>query len=486
MLFNSYIFMFVFLPLTLAGYFLINRFKKYTLANCFLIGMSLWFYGYFNYSYLLIICLSILVNFTLSRLIRSDGRSAAVKKALFIFGLLINTGSIFYFKYYDFFLDNLNRLFRTDFPLKNLLLPLGISFFTFQQISFLVDSYRGEIKDYRFDEYALFVVFFPQLIAGPIVLHDEMIPQFSDRTKRVFNCDNASHGLFCFAIGLAKKVIIADTLSSVVATGYSSLSDISSAEAWLTSICYTMQLYFDFSGYSDMAIGLGKMFNIELPQNFDSPYRSTSIAEFSGTWHMTLTRFLKTYIYYPLGGSRKGEGRTYLNIMIVYMVSGLWHGANWTFILWGILFGIMNCLDRLLGKRRKELHAVTRWTLFFLSSTILMVIFRSASLGEALWILKKMFSMSGGSIRPEMMEGLFIDFYRLIGFIPGVGALLGSISRFPVWVTLAVLFFLVLNVKNCSRIRFKPSAGTAAITVILLGVSTLLLSGVTEFLYFNF
>ena len=486
MLFNSYFFIFVFLPLTLAGYFLINHFKKYAAADYFLIGMSLWFYGFFNYSYLPIICLSILVNFALSRMIQSDGRSAAGKKALLIFGLLINVGSIFYFKYYDFFIENINLLFRTCFTLKNLLLPLGISFFTFQQISFLVDSFRGETKDYSFREYALFVVFFPQLIAGPIVLHGEMIPQFSDRTKRSFRWDSMAHGLFCFAIGLAKKVMIADSLSAVVGEGYSCLRDISSAEAWLTSICYTMQLYFDFSGYSDMAIGLGKMFNIDLPQNFDSPYQSTSVIDFWARWHMTLTRFLKTYVYYPLGGSRKGTARTYLNILIVFTLSGLWHGAGWTFIVWGVLFGVLNCLNRLLLKPWEKLHIVTRWLLNFLIINCMWVFFRSESLAQAVWLLRKMFSMHGSALRVEMTAPFFTEFFKPLLLLPGLGRVLAGINLAPVWLMLAALFFIVLNVKNCSRRPFRPSVGNAVITIVLLSYSILLFSGVTEFLYFNF
>ena len=225
---------------------------------------------------------------------------------------------------------------------------MGISFFTFQQVSYLVDSYRTqETRDYGFIEYTLFVLFFPQLIAGPIVLHKEMIPQFRNEHNRIFNSENFSRGMYIFAIGLFKKVLIADTFSQAVAIGYNNVENLSSLEALLVSFSYTFQIYFDFSGYCDMAIGISSMFNINLPQNFNSPYKSTSIIDFWNRWHMSLTRFLREYVYFPLGGSRKGKVRTYVNVMIVFLVSGIWHGANWTFIVWGIMHGVAQCLNRM-------------------------------------------------------------------------------------------------------------------------------------------
>ena len=336
MLFNSYIFVFLFLPIALAGYYAFNYLKLYKTANIFLIGMSLWFYGYFNKSYLLIICTSIVINFFISNGIEKTREKQSLCRFLFVLGICIDISVIFYFKYYDFFLKNVNDIFNKSFELKNIALPLGISFFTFQQISYLVDSYKGEIRgEDSFDEYALFVSFFPQLIAGPIVLHSEMISQFKDKKKRHIIPENLAKGMYIFSLGLFKKVIIADTFGNAVLYGFESVAELSSMEALLVSMSYTFQIFFDFSGYCDMALGIGNMFNIELPQNFNSPYKATSITEFWNRWHMSLTRFLKTYIYIPLGGNRKGKLRTYINIMIVYFISGIWHGANWTFILWG-------------------------------------------------------------------------------------------------------------------------------------------------------
>lgn len=272
MLFNSYLFIFLFLPLALVGYFLLNRCKLYRVSNVFLTGMSLWFYGYFNPAYLWIICGSILVNFALSKLMERPAL-VRLRKPILAVGILLNVAVIFYYKYFDFFLENVNAVFGQSFALRHIVLPLGISFFTFQQLSYLVDSYRGQTKGYTFDEYALFVSFFPQLVAGPIVLHSEVIPQFRDTAKRQFLPEHFSQGLYIFTLGLFKKVIVADTFGQAVSFGFGSISSLSSLEALLVSLSYTFQLYFDFSGYCDMALGIGQMFNIDLPQNFNSPYQ---------------------------------------------------------------------------------------------------------------------------------------------------------------------------------------------------------------------
>ena len=333
MLFNSYIFILCFFPLCLLGYFFLNKLKCYKLSLLLLLGMSLWFYGYFNPSYLLIILGSILVNYMLCVLFRLS-MPKGIKKLVLAVGISLNVLLLFYYKYYDFFVSNINALFASDFALKHLLLPLGISFFTFQQISFVIDSYRGEVNKYSMLEYACFVTYFPQLIAGPIVTHDELVPQLLDQEKKQFNWDNFSRGLYIFALGLSKKVLLADTFGNAVNWGWSNLLSLNSPSAILVVLSYTIQIYFDFSGYCDMAIGIGRMMNIDLPLNFNSPYKAITIRDFWKRWHMTLTRFLTKYIYIPLGG-RGTMLKTCRNTMIVYLVSGLWHGANWTFILWG-------------------------------------------------------------------------------------------------------------------------------------------------------
>ena len=319
--------------MAIIGFFGLNYIKQNTLAKIYLIACSLWFYGYFNPWYLWIISGSVLVNYGISKGFSFFNHKSGIKKLLLFLGVIFNLALIFYFKYYDFFIENINVMLKKNLALMNVALPLGISFFTFQQISFVVDSYRQETKQYSFVEYALFVTFFPQLVAGPIVSHDEIIPQFQDEKKRHLDISMMNRGICLFVIGLFKKVLIADTFGNAVNVGWESLELLTSLEAILVSLFYTFQIYFDFSGYCDMASGIASMFNIELPLNFNSPYKAESIIEFWKRWHITLTRFLRKYIYFPLGGSRKGEVRAYVNVLVVFLLSGVWHGAGWTFII---------------------------------------------------------------------------------------------------------------------------------------------------------
>ena len=383
MLFNSYIFVFCFLPLVIIGYFLLNRLQNDRIAKWYLILMSMWFYGYFNLGYLLIFVISILLNYLASAVINKTWVPEKYHKLVAGLGIIGDIAIIFYYKYFDFFIENVNSVFHQSFTLRHLLLPLGISFFTFQQISYLVDTCRGETKNYTFTEYVLFVCFFPQLIAGPIVLHKEVIPQFQDEKKRRFQFENFSWGIYIFSIGLFKKVLLADTFGLAVDWGFGRVDSLSSMEALIVSLAYTFQIYFDFSGYCDMAKGIGRMLNITFVNNFNSPYKATSIQDFWNRWHMSLTRFLREYIYFPLGGSRKGKIRTYFNIMVVYLVSGIWHGANWTFIVWGILHGAANCLNRIFKKTWEKLGTVTQWFFTFLFVNFMWILFRAVSLVAA-------------------------------------------------------------------------------------------------------
>lgn len=486
MLFNSYIFIFIFFPLALAGYYTLNHIKQYKAADIFLIGMSLWFYGYFNKSYLVIICGSIILNFILSKTMLKIDR-ISIKRLVLALGICGNIAIIFYFKYFNFFLENINFIFEKSFVLKNIVLPLGISFFTFQQISYLVDSYRGETRSYSFVEYALFVSFFPQLIAGPIVLHNEMIPQFKDRENRHIIPQNFSKGMYIFSLGLFKKVILADTLGQAVNYGFGIIDSLSSMEALVVSLSYTFQLYFDFSGYCDMAIGIGYMFNIKLPQNFNSPYKSTSITEFWDRWHMSLTRFLKTYIYIPLGGNRKGRIRTYINVMIVYLVSGIWHGANWTFIVWGLLHGFFSCLNRLFQKSWEKLGKITQWAVTFMTVNVLWVLFRAENISSAIMFLKRMFSLSSFTIRKELYDCFdLVEFTFVEEKIPIFNYLPSHIVGFHLWLFIIGSFFITLNFRNSKEIEFQPTIKTSLTTVIFLLWSVISFAGVSTFLYFNF
>ncbi len=481
MLFNSYVFILLFLPITFAAYFGLNHFKQYTLSKYVLIVASLFFYGYFNPWYLLIIVSSILLNYILGKVIRRlEDKSNGLRKSVFVIGIVANIGLLFYFKYFDFLIININTIFSADFNLLNIVLPLGISFFTFQQLSYLIDTYKKEVPDYHFADYALFVTFFPQLVAGPIVLHGEMLPQFESIENKKINFDNLVCGIQAFSIGLAKKVIVADTFGKIVDYGHLHIVSLNSFEAILTIFAYTLQIYFDFSGYCDMATGIGLMFNIKLPQNFNSPYKATDIVDFWKRWHMTLTRFLTKYIYIPLGGNRKGEVRKYLNIFIVFLVSGIWHGAGYTFIFWGLLHGIANVLTRLLDKPLSKVPKAIKWIGTFLFLNFSWTYFRATSIGNANALFKRVFS-GGFCINAELTETLLQP------------TLISVFSQFLPFVAVIIAFsliflFVAVFCKNTNEkvIDCNPKFSNWIFTMILFIYSVLSLSGISTFLYFNF
>ena len=408
------------------------------------------------------------------------------KKAIFIIGLLSNIGILFYYKYMGFFIQNINVLFKTNFLITKLLLPLGISFFTFQQLSYVIDSYLGRVKTYSFRQYVLFVTFFPQLIAGPIVLHDEIIPQFKNIDKKTFNWNNFSEGLMAFSFGMAKKVIIADSFGNVVNYGFANLAGLDSTNAIFTMLSYTIQIYFDFSGYCDMATGIAKMFNIDLPINFNSPYKALSITEFWKRWHITLTRFLRTYIYFPLGGNRKGQCRTYLNLFIVFLVSGLWHGANYTFIVWGILHGTAMIIERIFKEKQEKLHPALKWLMTIVFINFTWIIFRANTLNDATILIKQIMLFDFGSLSKDLVSAL--GFNGLMYFFSHIGRIGYYMSNtYPVYAIIGILFIILFCKNTNERINtFKPTLLNCVVSSFLLFYSILSLSGMSTFLYFNF
>lgn len=490
MLFNSYIFILLFLPISIIGYFAFNYFqagRKRLWGLAFLLGMSLWFYGYFNTRYLTIMICSIIINFIYYKVIKIWTNEKR-KKLLLLLAVMFNTGILFYFKYYDFFIGNINNVFKTDFALKNLLLPLGISFFTFQQLSFVIDAYRGEVEDYNFIEYALFVSFFSQLIAGPIVTHDELIPQFSDESKKKFNWNNFAQGLYIFSLGLGKKVLIADNFGNAANWGFSNIVQLDTTNAVITMLSYTIQIYFDFSGYCDMAVGMGKMLNIDLPLNFNSPYKALTILEFWKRWHITLTRFLTKYIYIPLGGNRRGTVRTYINIMLVFLVSGLWHGASWTFILWGAFHGLFSLITRHWKYFFEKLHPALNWVITFSFINMTWVLFRADTIRDAVRLINRIALFNFQPIRSEIIQCFNItELTFILNHLPKVN-LLNIYPNICLLLFFFTAFFLVMGSKNAyeKMQEFKPGWKNAAAGAILLAWCIFSFSGVSTFLYFNF
>ena len=332
MLFNSFEFIFAFLPVVVLLVWAFGRFASFQAVVAVLVAASLFFYGWWNPVYLLIIVLSMVINYQLGKRL-----SKRKEKPLLYVGVLLNLFSLGYFKYTDFVLDNVNLLLESPIPLPNVVLPLAISFFTFQQVAYLVDSFRGETVEKHPLDYALFVTFFPQLIAGPIVHHKEMLPQFAKGHASI-TAKNMGIGLSIFAMGLFKKAVIADGIAGYANIAFVTVDTGGTLDffaAWAGALAYTFQLYFDFSGYSDMAIGLARMFGIVLPLNFYSPYKAVNISEFWRRWHMTLSRFLRDYLYIALGGNRNGNLNRYRNLFLTMVLGGIWHGAGWNFLIWG-------------------------------------------------------------------------------------------------------------------------------------------------------
>lgn len=484
MLFNSYIFILLFLPLCITGYFILNHFKRYTLAQVFLLGMSLWFYGFYNISYLYVITASVVINYSFYLFLKKL-RESKYAKAVMIAGVAVNIGILVYFKYMDFFIENINMVFGTHLELLRIALPLGISFFTFQQVSFLIDAYRGEIPGYNFLEYAGFVTFFPQLIAGPIVTHDELVPQFLDKEKKRLNGEHLAQGIYMFGMGLAKKVLLADVLGKVVAYGYSVTDTLNSMTAIIVILSYTFQIYFDFSGYCDMAVGIGKMMNIDLPCNFNSPYKALTITDFWDRWHMTLTRFFTKYVYIPLGGNKKGTFRTYRNVMIVFLLSGFWHGASWSFVFWGMLHGLGVVITRYFKRFFTKVHPILNWLITFTFVNVAWVFFRAETFSQALMLLGKAVSFRFEGVDPALIE---------LVRSPELTELLSIFSLetlFPPFVLTAYLvisFLIVLGRKNANEKMqtFRPTAWNLMTTLFLMVWSIFSLTGISTFLYFNF
>ena len=492
MSFNSYIFVFAFFPITLIGYFALNHFKHFQAAKAFLIIASLVFYGYANWWYLLIIIFSVLLNYSFSSIMLSDKpRCQKARKPIFGLALAVNIGSLFFFKYFDFFISNVNAIFKAEIPFLRIALPLGISFFTFQQLSYIIDSYKRDnnIKKYNIIDYALFVTYFPKLLSGPIVTHDEMIPQLGDEGRKKFNSDNFAKGLYAFALGLGKKAIIADSFSLLVNQAFTDVSNLGTVNAILVMLAYTFQIYFDFSGYSDMAIGIGKMMNIDIAINFNSPYKAIGIIDFWKRWHITLTRFFTKYIYIPLGGNRKGNVRTYVNIMIVFLVSGIWHGANWTFIVWGLLHGVANVITRAIDKKtgwfsqnKNKVLKVFLWLLTFVFINLTWVIFRADSLGQAGEFFRQLVHFAGIKPDIELLKTMYVGGFELLG------RLIPKFSIVTVVGLFAFAFVASVFLKNTNErtLAFKPTYPKALLTTGVFFWCIMSFAGVSSFLYWNF
>lgn len=487
MLFNSQIFIFIFLPVVLVVYYGLHKLGVHTLAKAALIIASFVFYGYNHPRYLIILICSIIFNYAAYIMLRKlrTGRTVIASIAV-----IVNIAVIFYFKYFNFFITNSNRFLHTDWTTRNILLPLGISFFTFQQVSFIVDAYKGETGEYGLIDYALFVSFFPQLVAGPIVLHNQLISQFQDESRYKLDMNRFGEGIRYFVIGLFKKTMMADAWGRIADLGYSGEMSWDSPSAALIILAYTLQIYFDFSGYSDMAIGLGKMLGFELPKNFNMPYKAKDISEFWKRWHMTMTGFFTKYVYFPLGGNRKGKVRTYLNTMIVFAVSGLWHGAGWAFVEWGMLHGAALCFHRLFKEKISRIPGVITGAVTFVFVNFAWVLFRAEGIYKAKMMFRYLLFGGIGDSIPALCKAFTGDnISTVFKYIPSLS---GSIP-----VAFSYIYMALATVVTLLIIWLAPSSHEIAMKkdikvwegpmyAFMAIVSIMTFMNVSTFLYFNF
>jgi len=501
-LFTTLIFALGFLPVVFAGFFLLARWHA-TAAAAWLFAASVFFYGYWMPEYVFLLLFSIAVNFGCGRAIvaaRGGDAAQGSRKAQrwMTLGIVFNLALLGYYKYSNFFVGTLEGLAGIGLGLPQVILPIGISFFTFTQIAFLVDACTRGVSEVRPVHYGLFVTYFPHLVAGPVLHHAQMMPQFADASTYRVSAPNVAAGLAVFIIGLFKKIVVADGVSAYADTVFAAADagrSIAPVDAWIGALAYTFQLYFDFSGYSDMAVGLSLMFNIRLPYNFDSPYKATSISDFWRRWHMTLSAFLRDYLYVPLGGNRRGEARRYLNLMATMLLGGLWHGASWTFVFWGGLHGLYLALnhgyralvaDRAAAWAGHRAYRVACWVMTFVAVVVAWVFFRAETFAGAREVL---IGMSGSGpaadMSPDSGDSLL---FANAGLSWSAGLL-----------HLAVLALVAVSLPNSNRIgealqrrlhgdtrRAPVVLGVCLVMGLLLLVVNDTREAVSPFIYFNF
>lgn len=488
MYFNSYIFILAFLPIVVSVYYLINRTQRYLVGQMWLTGASLVFIGYMNAYYALITIVCVLTGYAFILAVTNERLNKTIKKALFTGGIIFHIATLLYFKYFNFFIDNINVFLKKEIPFFNIILPIGISFYTFQQLAYLVDCYREPSVKCSFLEYILFITYFPKFLQGPILLHGDMLPQLRDVSNKQFCADHFAKGLYAFALGLGKKVLLADNIALLVNTGYQNIDSLNTPSALFTMVAYSLQLYFDFSGYCDMAIGIGEMLQIQLPINFDSPYKAVKVTEIWARWHMTLTRFFTKYLYIPLGGNRKGTVRMYVNTFIVFLISGLWHGAAWTFVIWGILHGIAMMFSKLLTRCKIVLPKAVGWLATFGFWVFSFAIFRASSLEEAGKLFLRLLHGGFGRISglfSESMENLVevsvlqrLDFGGILNQWPEIIPLL--------FVGISLLSCMVMRNTQQKMAELRLTYTKMVVTVFLIFYSIISLGGMNVFLYVNF
>ncbi len=492
MLFNSLEYIFLFLPIAVVIFYLVNRLPAISAGRIWLILCSFVFYSFSSFQWIPLICTSILGNFFFGTLlIKRSSESPRTMQALFILwtGILFNLLLLCYFKYTNFFIMTVNQATGSSHTLFSIALPLAISFYTFQQIAFITDCYQKKIQNPAFNDYLFFVLFFPQLIAGPILRWHEIFPKYSKTLARRINWANISTGTFVFCTGLFKKVVIADSFAAWSLPTLNFSKQIGFVDSWLASLCYTFQLYYDFSGYSDMAIGAALLFNLKLPINFNSPYRALSIQDFWRRWHITLSRWLRDYLYIPLGGSKRGSAATLCNIFITFLLGGLWHGAGWTFIAWGAMHGFALGLQRSWQKLGLQVPRIFAWLCTFLFLNFSWVYFSAPSIAEANIVVKTMPGLANGHLIFTEIRAFWAipDFFMLLTFknLHIIALTIFAFATFVMPNTMQMINFVPYE----GFYRFKPTVQHAVLLGIMFTIAILSFIGNVSkntFIYFQF
>ncbi len=480
MIFSSFSFIFIFLPFVWGGYFCLNKINKRKLAKYFLVASSFVFYAAGSGGFVLIFMLSVAINYAIGSALsflnkkHADNvdsvenkrmrRSRELQIFLLILGILLNVFLLSYYKYTDWFIKNFNLIFKTNFPLPHIALPIGISFFTFQLIAYLVDSYRGLTLNYKFVDYLLFITFFPQLIVGPIVHHAEMVPQFEDTKNLAVNWENVAKGLFVFSIGMAKKILLADPLTANAQSFFEEPAQIVSALcAWYYSIEYTISYYFDLSAYADMAIGVGLLFNIVIPENFDSPYKARNFKDYWQRWHITLSRFLGAYIFRSVYKKESKWRNYYFATMITFLVSGFWHGAGWHFIFWGLVNGALVCVASWMKRKGYSMNAVAAHSLTLIGIVLARIMF-VCGFKQMLLVFKSLVNFSS----MDIALGHGITYIKIIQLI----------------VSCVIIFAFPTTKRLADNIRFNKKSFAALAAASALSIA--FMGRTSVFLYFQF
>lgn len=493
MIFSSPLFIFLFLPITFFGYFFLNKLRLTIAGKAWLVIASLFFYAYWKIEYLPLLLGSIFFNYVVGAFLIPNPkikRPQFLRYWVLIGGITANVVLLGYYKYVNFFVNNVNIVFHASLSIPEILLPLGISFFTFTQIAYLVDSYCGKAKDYSLLNYSLFVTFFPHLIAGPILHHREMISQFESRWGLAVRYRNIFMGLFIFSLGLFKKVIIADTFAIWANAGFDGGAALDFFAAWATSLSYTFQIYFDFSGYCDMAIGASLLFNVWLPINFNSPYKALNIQDFWRRWHITLSRYLRDYIYIPLGGNRCSAWRCYLNLMVTFVLGGLWHGASWMFIIWGAMHGMALALHRVWTGLGLRMPKAIAWVVTFIFINITWVFFRAKNLDDALRILHGLIDIRSGFDLP--IESIPTASIAWGGWLSDCMLMIlpsGIVTNILCFGMIAIAFVIVGQKNSFDLMKAKGNCTVklyGSLLLFCIATYSAIITKSTVFLYFNF